>query len=101
VLHVETVQDNIVPDPLWLQREILQEKVTQGTLWLKLESTEDVRKGVAKTEHTNVDIHQKMMRTCADSLAFSDEIAKLECPLASNYLTIIKSSTGCKIQRIG
>jgi hypothetical protein len=43
-----------------------------------------------KTEHVNIDIHQKIVtRTCADSLDLPDGFVKLECPM------------GCKIQMIG
>ena len=81
---------------------MFQERAMQGTQLLRLESTEHVRKGVTKTEHVNISIHQKIvMRTCADSLALPEGFAKLECPPALSYLTTIKSSTGCKIQMIG
>ena len=102
MLHAGTVQGKTVHDALWQQHEMFQERATQGTQLLRLESTEHVRKGVAKTEHENAGIHQRIvMRTCADSLALPDGFAKLEYPLVSSYPTTIKSSTDCKIQRIG
>jgi hypothetical protein len=77
---------------------MLQEKVTQETQWLKLESTEHVRKGVLKLEHMNIDIHRKIvMRTCSDSLASPERFTKLECHPVSSYPITIESSMGCKI----
>jgi hypothetical protein len=74
---------------------MLQERVTRVTQFLKLESTEHVRKGVTKIEHVNIDIHEKIvMRTCTDSLALPEGFAKLEYPLVSSYSTTIKGSTG-------
>jgi hypothetical protein len=102
VLHTETVQGKIVLDALRWQRETLQEKVTQETQWLKFESTEHARKGLAKQGHVNVHKHQRTAtKTCADSLALHEGFTRFECPPVSSYSTTIKSSIGYKILRTG
>jgi hypothetical protein len=55
-----------------------------------------------KTEHENVDIHQKLARRIyAGSLALPDEFPKLKYLPASSYPIATKNSMDCKILRIG